>query len=329
MKRFSLAGMAMVFFFCVVPVVWATAADTAGGIGMHGGQQSDIAVALVNGNKITFGELVSKMRQIQATKYGQEKLTESLGEKLKKEAMDKLILEEIVCQLASEMGVTVEPAKVDAFIAEKKAQQRDEEHFLKYLEVMGMDMASYRKTGERLLIMQAVVDREINEKVNEVSEADARKVFELTREQYVQQEQVQVTDVVFFLDPADQASFKKVMDIREKIVNEFEGDPVKLPEDQMYHVRPDIKVHPTRQAALFAAARVLEPNQLSGVINADETLHLAKLTGYRPRIEKSFEEAQPTVKSKMLEQMRKQALARWIDMVSRNAEVKMLDATVQ
>jgi len=310
--------------FVALATVWVWAGET-----LHSQAAGKMAVARVNGREISLADLMTRMRQIRATRYGSAKLTEEFGRRLKKEALDKMILEETAFQEAKRRGIKADPAKVDAFIAAEKGNHRDEQHFLKYLEIMGYDLDSFRKHAERMVMIQEVIDQDINRKIDDVPEEAARAYYERNKAEFIQQEVVEVTDIVFFVDPASEKGRAQVAAVRARLVGELAGDPGRLEQSELYYVQPNLKLSKVKTPTLYEVARKLEPNAISDIINEDGTLHVVKLTGYRPYREISFEEALPRIKQQLLARQRREALQKWLDDLRAKANVEILDVETQ
>ncbi len=319
----------MAWFLLLVGLVLPLAPAARAGDRLHSQAAGKVVVARVNGKPITLAELMTRMRQIRATSYGTTKLTEEFGRRLKKEALDKMILEELAFQEAQRRGVTADPAKVEAFVAAARSQHRDDQHFLKYLEIMGYTEESFRQHAERMVMIQEVIDQDINRKIDEVPEEVARAYYDRNRAEFVQQEAVEVTDIVFFVDPSSAEGRARAAALRKQLVEQFDGDPGRLPGDDFYYVQPNLKLSRIKTPVLYEAARKLEPNAISDIINEDGTLHVVKLTGYRPYRETSFADALPRIKQRLLARRRQEALRQWLDDLRAEAKVEILDVATQ
>jgi len=318
----SWAGILLAFCLFVAPLLQgrAEAADS-----LHGAAAARVAVARVNGREISLATLMARMRQIRAAKYGTAKLTEAFGDRLKKEALEKLILEEVAFQDPERRQVTVDEAEVDAFIAKESRKHRDRKHFEKFLEIMGYTPETYREHARRMVMIQEVIDRDINQKIDDVPEEVAKAYYARNRFRFVQPELVEVTDIVFFVDPQSSEGRKEVEAVKARLEGELGGDPGKLPPSDLYYVQPNLKLSKVKTPVLYEAARVLEPNAISDVVEEDGTLHILKLTGYRPFQETTFEQALPRIKQELLAKRRREALDAWLADLRAKAEVEIFD----
>ncbi len=236
-----------------------------------------------------------------------------------------MISEEVAYQEAKRRGIVPDPEKVDVFVAQERRKHRDEQHFQKFLQVMGYDKDSYREHARRMVMIQEVIDEDINRKIDDLPEDMARAYYQRNLGRFIQQEQVEVTDIVFFVDPASPQGGKQVAKVRKELLEKYDGDPLRLPQSDLYYVQPNIKLSRTKTPILYETARKLEPNAVSDIINEDGTLHLVKLTGYRPYRETSFEQALPRIKQELLARQRRQALEQWLTDLRAKAKVEILD----
>ena len=81
----------------------------------HQGERS-APVATVNGVPVTMGALMDSIMEVITVKYGSTEVTETVAKQIRKEALEKLVLEELACQRAAALGITVEPAFIEGKI---------------------------------------------------------------------------------------------------------------------------------------------------------------------------------------------------------------------
>ena len=64
------------------------------------------------------------------------------------------------------------------------------------------------------------------------------------------------------------------------------------------------------------------------VIEEDETLHIIKLTGYKPRKVKTLQEAKPSLKRKVKNKLMKKGLDKWRASLREKATIEIIDIAV-
>jgi hypothetical protein len=137
-------------------------------------------VARVNGVNITMFELLKEMNEIgqQHIKSG-EKRDPKLDEKVRKEALDRLIYVELAVQAAIRKGMGVPPQRIDYEFNKGKAALKTEEAYKKRLETLGLTEEGLKKQIERDILVDMITEEEIFKKVKidpeQVKETYARE----------------------------------------------------------------------------------------------------------------------------------------------------------
>ncbi|MEW6428088.1 MAG: SurA N-terminal domain-containing protein [Thermodesulfobacteriota bacterium] len=313
-KWFAGTVMAFLAFFCLGREAWSAgeegmhalppALQAPSGPSVHDEMAKKTVVARVNGREISLATLMKRMTKIRMAKYANNPMTKELGEQLRQQALDKLVVEEVLIDAAVKESIGADEDAVAQCLVAEKNKHKDEDHFRKYLEIMQLSETDVRDECRRFLLMQGYIDRQVNQKVDAMDEKMARQLYEQSRQNFIQQEQVEVSDLMFFFDPQDASSREKAEAVRKKILADHFGDLAQLPQSGDYYIAQQVKLDKNRQPELYEIASKLEKLALSEVIVADGTLHLVQLTGYRPYKEMSYEEALPMIKNKVLAQQR-------------------------
>jgi hypothetical protein len=145
--------------------------------------KKDIA-AKVNGVEITMHDLVREMNKV-APKYakGDEKVAPATTKKIKKEALDNLIFNELAVQEAVRQGMTVGPEKIDTVVGLMKKQTGSQEAYQQYLDGLGITEEGLRKRIERSHLLEMVTAREIYQKIT-IDDRDIRAEYEKNKGVY-------------------------------------------------------------------------------------------------------------------------------------------------
>lgn len=121
-----------------------------------------LVIARVNGADISMYSLVREMNLV-APKYigpGQ-RTTPEMDERIKKEALDRLIFDELAVQEARKQGITVRPEAIDGIISKVRENHGSESAFREYLEMRGLSEDELRSTIERGHLFEMITAREI------------------------------------------------------------------------------------------------------------------------------------------------------------------------
>lgn len=311
-----------IFIITGLPAPAFAAGD--GAEGSQSGEKADeqnIVVARVNGVGITYEAVVRMMRRIMATKAYAEDPQEI--EDVRKEALDKLVVQELAYQKARAEGIVVEEKALDDAIADLRKKLGSEERFQVFLEKESMTGQRLRPAVERNLVLQTVSEKEVTGKVT-VSEDDVRKEYEKEKDKYATPERVSVTDIIFFLNTGDEASVKIVEGMRKKLEDQKDKDPWALVPDSTFFVR-DLEVNKDKEKELYNAAIKLKVGELSGVVKTSDSLHLIKLKAFSPRQEVPFEALKGTLEKKLRTKALQERIKEWGNELKRGAKIEIME----
>lgn len=123
-------------------------------------------VAKVNGADITARDLVSEMNAIapQHIKPGQKRDPQT-DQKVRKEALDRLIYRELAVQEAVRQGMRVPPEKIEDTLKKIKAGLKSEDAFRENLAKSGLTEEDLKKQIERNILVEMITEREIFNRV--------------------------------------------------------------------------------------------------------------------------------------------------------------------
>ena len=329
-KIFFLTGIALIYMvtFCYegCATVDAGEGDVVGRAMGHG-DAADLAVARVNGVDISMAKLMTRMLELAGKGYGRREITPLLAEKIKDEALVQLITGELAFQVANR-SVTISNEEVAQVVEKKIAEMGGEIAFQKYLEVgQANNKSEFVEQIRRLLILHQYIKENIEAHIS-ITEADLMASYNSAQNTYFKRpEVVQVAKIIFFLDPALPETYSKIAKIKDKIISELAGDPTKLVPDGSFIVQEDIKLSKDLEGRLYEAAKKLDKFGLSDVLEKDGTLYLLQLTGYQPAVNKSFEEVRDYLRSQLFGREKDARLKEWMDNLSKDANVEIIDVT--
>jgi peptidyl-prolyl cis-trans isomerase SurA len=126
----------------------------------------DRILVIVNDDVITETELTNRLAETKK-QLALEKIKTPPDDILRKQLLDRMVLERLQLQLAVQTGIRVGETEVDHAI-ETIAQRNNMsvENFRKALTKSGMDVAAYRAQTRDQLVIQQLLEREINNRVN-------------------------------------------------------------------------------------------------------------------------------------------------------------------
>ncbi len=147
-------------------------------------EAKEVFAARVNGVEISTYDLVREMNRI-SPKYVKEgeQVAPKATAKIKTEALDNLIFNELAVQEAKKQGITVSPERIDKVVELMKEQTGSKEAYQQYLDNLGITEAALRKRIERSHLLELVTAKEIYQKIT-IDEKDVRAEYEKNKSAY-------------------------------------------------------------------------------------------------------------------------------------------------
>jgi len=141
-------------------------------------------VATVNGVNITSYDLVNEMNVVgpQYIKPGQKK-DPKVDEKVRKEALDRLIYRELAVQEAKRQGMQPPPGAVEDELKKMKAALKTEDAYRQKLANTGLTEEELKKQIERNILVDMITEHEIFDKVK-VDPKLVKKTYEKEKGSY-------------------------------------------------------------------------------------------------------------------------------------------------
>ncbi len=290
-------------------------------------ENSKTVVARVNGAEITMGALMHTVKDILMQKYRNMAMTPGLAQRIRYDALEELAMEELAFQHAVSSGITVNQTEIDQRLGEIIQAEGGEDALQISLSQRNKSIEDLKSDIRRFLSVKMAIEQEVDSQVT-ITEEEINTAYEANKEQFVIPERVVITDIIFFLDPADPASAERVRSVREQIISELNNDPTKLtPKD--FVVVSNTNVSPEDKPELYQAAKNIEVGSTSEPLNIDGTLHLIKKDFYQPRKEKEASEAKAVVASKLKSFKKKQLLAEWRQNLMKDAKIEIVHELLQ
>jgi len=126
----------------------------------------DRILVIVNDDVITETELANRLAETKK-QLVLEKIKTPPDDILRKQLLDRMVLERLQLQLAVQIGIRVGESEVDQAIEIiARRNNLSVENFRKALVKSGMDIAAYRAQARDQLTIQQLLEREINNRIN-------------------------------------------------------------------------------------------------------------------------------------------------------------------
>jgi len=277
-------------------------------------------VARVNNREILMGDLLNTMQEISESGYGGKEITPAEAELIKKAALDRLILRQVLVQHAESLNIQVTDAEVESRIAQTRSKLGDDKHFSMYLEKKHMTLDQLKDETRELMTVEKAVIQDVDNKI-EINDKELEEAYEAAKDEFTEPEVLEVNQVIFFLDPDDKVSITKATGVLESIKrnnNDFNS----LESDGTFVVRTGTKLNNFATPGLYEEAKKLKSYELSDIITTDGTIYILQLIGYKPEKITPRETALKTIEKRMKADKRQTLMEDWISGLRKKADIE-------
>ncbi len=287
-------------------------------------EPQNVVAAKVNGVDIMLDAVLSMEAQVNAEipqgsgPHGPQQRPDA--ETVRKEALYRLIFQELAWQKAGAVGIKVEQSAVDDALKTFRENVGGEEAYKQLLANERLSEAKLRDRLARNIAIQRIYAKEVLENIS-VPEVKMKEEYEKHKDQFLRQEQVDLVDVILFLDVADKGSVAKAEEVLKKI-RENDNDPKKLVQDGTFAVR-DYDPRKDRDKELIEAARKLKPGEISGIITTGDSLHIIKLKSYLPEKQYTYDEVKSLIEQKLKNDEQKLRTKEWFEELKKDAKIEV------
>jgi hypothetical protein len=281
-----------------------------------------IVVARVNGAEINMFMLARTMNRV-AGKYVKEGkgMTPETTEKIEREALDRLIFEELAVQEAITQGIHPEPEAIEKIVAQVRENAGSEQAYREYLEKSFLNEETLRKMIERSQRFELITAREIYGKVK-IDEKVLRAEYEKEKGKFILPEDFLVEDVFFFQGKDETATRKKADEIL-KTIRKNNKDVWKLVLDGAFIVRK-IPVRKDKHPEIYNAMAEMKAGDLSSVIQDKDGFHIIKVIRKEPSRQLTFEEARSALEPRFLVPAQDMRKEEWTRELRERAHIEVL-----
>ena len=285
----------------------------------------NVIAARVNGKDISLNSveaLADRMFRQRVRGHGDPQIDPS---RIRKEAIDRLIFEELALQAAKHEGMKVDPADLEKRIADLISSSGGDDAFQKTLRERKLTEGEVRNDLSRSILLQNIFKKEIIDKTPPISDAEIEKAYEQQKDQFIVAEKIIVTDTVLFLSREDSGSADKAERVRMKILSDKDHDPMNLVPDGTFIVR-ELEVKKDKQPEIYAAAAGLKIGELSSVFATSDSMHIIKIREHIPEKRFTLSQMKGYLESTLTAAARKKRMHEWEADLRNNAKIEITDA---
>lgn len=247
--------------------------------------------------------------------------------KLRSEALNALIDEELLWQEAARKGMSASPQEIDAAFERMRSSFRTPDAFARRLERAGFDEAGYRDYLGQQLAVKRLVEERIQAGIT-VSDAEARRYYRNNPARFAIPEQLRLRHIAIATgqDPEGARSRCARLLMQARLPKaDFAALAKSHSEDASAANGGDLGYVATGQLppVLQQAVAGLKPGQVSDVVDSEFGCHILKLEKRRSgRLPEA--EARDTARSYVKAEKSRQALQKHLESLRRRARVEVL-----
>ena len=276
-------------------------------------------IARVNGVEISEGSLSDTEALIRAENMKAGRNIEDKA--VRKEALERLILQELIYQRARETGMKADEKEIALYIDKMKANAGSDEAFRKYLLRENLSEKDLRAVTERNVLIRKLYDQEVSARAV-VSDEEMRAEYEREKSRFVIPEKIVLDDLIFFLDPEDSSSVKKAEEML-RVLRDEKKDLSTLESDGTFVVR-ELTNPQGRDFPLLEAAGKLREGELSGLIKAGGNIHIIRLKKHSLEKQFVFDDVKRMIENKLRTDAQNKLKEKWRSDLKKNARIEIL-----
>lgn len=294
----------------------------------------DAVLATVNGENILAKDVDAAIGKILAQRgMPADALPPGQRDQIVRSMLDDMIMEKLVAKASA--GVKISDEEVNGEF-DKIRQRRGgtDEDIQKELAGLGMTIEKLKGEIRERMQQRKWVDSQIQGKVKEATEADAKEFYDKNPQHFEQPEQVRASHILFSIKPdaspeevtatmkkAEQAIDRSKKEDFGKLAQELSEDPGSKPQggDLDFFPRKGAMVEPFAEAAFKLKKDEVSPEP----VRSNFGYHVIKVTDRKAAEKQAFETAKPRILSYLGGERKNNAVQTVLDDLRSSAKVEM------
>ncbi|MEW6334017.1 MAG: peptidylprolyl isomerase [Thermodesulfobacteriota bacterium] len=274
--------------------------------------------AMVNGEPIGAEEFLQRLEEHAALLNGKAVLKPEQKSSLKEEVLSRLIEERLVLHRARALSLAVGEAETETRIGDIR-KDYGEDNFGALFGDGGIDYADWKRSLQRRMLLEKVIDREVNAKI-QVTDAEAEQYFKTNRKRYVFAQRVRVTQIVIRDRDRAEGILKRLKAGEDfgKVARELSiGPEADRGGDLGFFERG------TMPEAIDRVVFSLPVGKLSRVVRSPYGYHIFKVLEKDDAKRQGFAEMRERVRADVWKLKEAQAYERWIEDLKEKADIRI------
>lgn len=283
-----------------------------------------ITVAIVNDATISMFELVRMMNRV-APKYVKEgeEITPEITAQVKKDALDRLILDELAIQQSYTKGVTIEKEAIDKVITNVRESLGSEEELAQYMKGRNLTEEQLRAEIERSRRREIIMAKEVYGKVK-VNEDDIKKEYQQYKKdgRLKKADDFIIKEVLLMKGESDEAEKKKAEALLAEI-KKHDGDMGKLVLDGTFITRR-MQITKDRYPVIYDMMSKMKKDEMSGVVKDGGAYHIFMVVNNEPARELTLDESRGFIENRLRVPAQDARKAEWEKELRKDAKIEIM-----
>jgi peptidyl-prolyl cis-trans isomerase C len=324
-----------ILFVTVTVVVCAQAASAQQPVASHGTTAGTGArvVARVNGAPIMGDRLDAALNRLIPFESFHRNVSADTVERLRGQALDGLVDEELRYQDGVRLGLKPSEAEVEARMKAVAARYASRQAYEQARRAAGVSIEDVRREVRRALVVQKAFDRAVTSRC-QVGADEAARYYADNTGRFVVPEQLHVYAITFGVDPgAPSRAWDEAKAKADKVLAQirngasFEEMARAHSTDKTRESGGDMGfVHRGSLADEFEAAlRDVRPGGVSPVIQTLYGYHIVRVASIRPPAQKALPEVAPTIQKDLTKQRCAETETAWTARLRASATIVLTD----
>lgn len=288
--------------------------------------------ALVNGAVVTREDFKRELQRVVRLRAGRKALGRDELAALKKQALENLIVRELLCREAGKRGITVPATTVQEQIAELRGKYRTEADFAGALQQRGLSAAALTAQLEQGMVIRKFIDAEFTAKVT-VTGDEVKFYYEDHPDDFKESARFRISQILVKTDPSwdeekKTAARVRIGQLRRRLLagEDFALVAKEASECAKCKEGGDLGYFTRGQLAkqVEEAVLALKPGEVSGIMQDKEGFHILKLTELQPATTTPLASVQEKIRGDLVREREQKALAIFLKRVRGEAKVEIL-----
>ena len=294
-------------------------------------------VVTVNGVELLADRLAAAMNELMP--YGAYHVGASDERRavLRKQALDKLVDEELQFQEATRLGLVAARVEVDKEYARVRRHYKTEEEFVTALKRAGSSKTEVRAEARRRSLIRQAADRAVASECR-ITEAEARQYYDANTTKFRMPDQLHVFTLTLGVEPsAPREQWDATRKKAEELLAQARGGADFAALARQHSTDPNKAkggdlgfVHRGRLAEEFEKALAdAKPGALVGPVETIYGFHLLRVTAVRPPVQRTFAEVRTGLLKDLRQKRCAEAREAWLSRLRQRAEIVFADSGSQ